>query len=203
MQDVIAFLTMLSNVVMAAATIALFWLGRKGLMQWREELKGRTQFELAQRLALLGHQFETDCGLFRGLSYGSTWVDSSQLAGEFEDEASIRHHYRVKSEALERLRLTSNKIQECAWEAENLLDDEVVWGCERLIVAYAELMATTRMYFTEKLETRKNPEWQKMPVSDSQKQAQEMLYGFYPDTYAGQLHRKIEKLWASLKPYIK
>src|SRR5437868_4933385 len=128
---VFSFFSMIATVVMAIATIFLFCLGKQGLEQWRKELKGKDQYELARKIALLAYQFKSDYDFVRMFAtFGEESSDRAKPEGESFQETSIRNEYYAKSQRLERLRLTVIKLQEADWEAKSTLGSDTVGKCQ-------------------------------------------------------------------------
>ena len=138
----------INNIIVALSAVTVSIIGLLGLRQWRKVLKGKTQFDLARRLALLAFEFKDqfhatrNVGTFRG-----EYTNRKRDEKESKEEKSNLDEWYARRKRMESLHDIVKKLHEASWEASILFDKKAPQLIQPLEASYKDLLVSFQTYF--------------------------------------------------------
>jgi hypothetical protein len=192
-------ITVVSSVVVAVAAAA----GVAGLWQWRNELIGRSRFEVARRIMMLGFRFRDIYAQARNpITWPGEYDGRVKQQNEKPDEVHIRDEYYAHFNRLKPLFELTDKLQEVMWEASLLLDQGDETAANHLLDAAVELRQAIDRHFYAQLEMVRHPN---IAVVNYEQDLDltKVVYGMADDKYNKRIDATIEQMKARFKKYIR
>ncbi len=202
--DFVSVLGALGSLVGGLSALALVVLAWKGLNQWRAELKGRSKFELTQRIALAAFRFQRAFYDAR-ISSGSPveWSESQKDNNALPFQTSIVDEQQAKMKRLGPLQEILVELREVGWEAELILGKEMSGLLEPLEAAVGDFAIATRIYFNARLDRAKGGQDSQNLGDDWFFSQSEKLYGTPDDKIFRSVGAAVQKLVGEFKEYVK
>ena len=103
----------ISDILVGLSAIAVVALGYTGLQQWKRELKGRSKFELARRIALNAFDYRDRFNDARNMfTFPGEWADRARAPDEPRQVAAILDEWHAWAKRLEVLRIAAKLLHE-------------------------------------------------------------------------------------------
>ncbi|MBA7656928.1 hypothetical protein ES703_64857 [subsurface metagenome] len=189
---------------LSAVAVAIFaWLG---LRTWRKELTGRAKFEFTR--SMMHSCFELRAK-FAGVRHPITklyeWAERVPADKETEAEAQQLNEWYAKTQRLNLVIESLNKIIEGEWEAKILLDESSIKLIEEAVQSYresyADLSSAISTYFDiTHDEARTGEQYQNQEWLRGLKKT---IYSAPNDDFSKKVDDTTDKLSSALKQYVK
>lgn len=193
----------ISDIVVALSAIAVFGLGLAGLQQWKRELRGKSQFEIARRIALYAFDFKER---FHGARSSFTFVGQSAERAKAENETrevtEVMNEWYARSKHMEELNKTARLLHEATWEGSVLLDPRITELVKPLEKSLSELFVSFYVYFQAQLRNAKQPN-RTAGNEDWLEEHFHRVYGTPNDSIAKHVDAAVDALVQKVKCYIR
>ena len=137
-----------SDIVVALSAIAVAVIGLPGLQQWKRELRGKSKFELARRIALYAFEFRDRFHSARNpYTFPGESADRARAHDETREVAEVLDEWHARGKRMEALRNTARLLHEASWEGSVLLEPDVKDLIEPLESSLRDLLVSFQTYF--------------------------------------------------------
>jgi len=192
-----------SDITVALSAIAVAMIGFFGLQQWKRELRGKTQFDLARRIAQQAFEFRER---FHAARSSFTYIGQSAERAKAENEtlevAEVMDEWYARSKLMEELNKTARILHETTWEGSLLLDPEITDLVKPLENAFSELLVSFHVYFRAQLRNARRPN-RTSGNEDCLEEHCDRVYGNPNDSIAKGVDTAVDALAQRVKRYIR
>jgi len=144
----VELISILSNACVGLSALTVAIIGIIGLRQWRAELKGKTKFEIARKMALLLFQYRDEYKRARNpFTFLGESAERKKDDAETQGEVQLLDEYYARRNRLVPLQETLRKLYEVSWEAEVVLDKEIGKFIQPIEDSFKELFTSIEAYF--------------------------------------------------------
>ncbi|MCI0711030.1 MAG: hypothetical protein L0154_12810 [Chloroflexi bacterium] len=186
------YTSIFNNVASGVAALVILYVALKGLTQWRRELGGKAQAELARKAVLAAFHFQSEFANARGpVGWSSEYSDRPKEPDESPKVAQVRNEQYARLKRLEKAQKWLNELQELSWEAEVTLGQNF----DELIKPYRE--AFREVYFA--ILDRTDEDRQSL---SERKENMRKMYSVGTDDIAESVNQATSELKKLLKPYL-
>ena len=197
----VELVSFLKDILIGLSALTAAIIGIIGLRQWRAELKGKTKFETARKLALLSFEFRDKFKSARApLTFASESAQRQKGDNETPEEAQLLDEYFAREKRLKPLQETLKKLNIANWEAEIILNENNL--IQSLNDAFITLLASTHTYFDTKIKQVRSP--LRGPVQEEAwlQSHHKIIYGI-EDEFSQSIDDAVNTLTQKLRRYIK
>jgi hypothetical protein len=134
------------NIVLALAAFIATIAGIKGFNRWRNELKGKAQFDVARELGKLALQFKYEYHYSRSPFVSSGEYADRPVANRESDEVKNENDcYYARMRRLEMLRKTVYQLQLYSWEGKVFFTPKIQDIVGEMVHLYGNLWADVKV----------------------------------------------------------
>jgi|GEM_PF-1728945 len=193
----------ISDIVVGLSAIAVASIGFIGLQQWKRELKGKSKFDLARRIALNAFDFRDRFHAARNIfTFAGESADRTRAPDETHDVAAVLDEWHARAKRMEALRNAGRLLHEASWEVSVLLDEDIIGLFQPLEDTLRDLSVSFHTYFQSQLMNANRSR----PLDDNMAWLEEhhrRVYGSPEDEIAKSLDAAVERLAQRIKQYIR
>ena len=193
----------ISNVIIGLSAIAVAAIGFAGLQQWRRELRGKSRFELARRIAVIAFDFRDRFHTARNpFTFAGEYADRTRAPDETPQATNVLDEWHARGKRLEELRTAGRLLHEASWEASVLLDEEVTQLILPLENSLRDLSVSFQTYFQSQMMNANRPH---APARDQEwlQPHHRTVYGTSDDPIAMNVDQGVEDLVKNVRKYIR
>ena len=199
----IAWVSVGQNILVGLSALAAVVAGVWGLRSWKTELKGKTRYEVARRLALVAMKCRSEFHRARDpFTYQSEWTAREPREGETEAERQLRNEWYARSGRASALGDALVELMEARWEAEILLYEKAGELVSPFITLSRELNAAIGSYFQGKLRRARTGQG-KPDLDDFYEQQFAKIYGVSSDEFGKRIDGAVDELVQALRRHIR
>ena len=198
--NIVEVIQILSDVMVGVSALIVAILGIIGLTQWKAELKGRSRYEVAKRLAFLALKYRELLQSARSpFTFPSEWASRPKGENESPQEGQILDEYYARAQRLKKVQEVLWQLLEASWEARVVLGPEVTDLVEPLERSFREITSCLDYHFQMRLEALKAPRARRTP---EEKRCFRIIYGTREDEFFQELTEAVTILINSLEKYL-
>lgn len=194
------------DVVLGLSAIAVALLAWLGLKTWKRELTGKARFETARNMMRLGFELKANFGWVRHpITKSYEYADRTTQDEESGGESQELNEWYAKTNRLNSVIESLNKIIEVQWEAEILLDESSVQYIKEAVKSYRESYADLGSAISTYFEIRHDEAGTKTRYKDQEwlKGLNKIIYSAPNDDFSKKVDEATDKLSSALKQYVK
>jgi len=199
-------ISIIKDIILGLSAIAVAIFAWIGLQTWRRELTGKARFETARNMMRLGFELKDKFGWVRHpLTKYHEHAERTKQTGESERESQVLDEWYAKTNRINSVVETLNKVVELQWEAEILLDESSVQSIKEVVKSYresyADLSSAISTYFEIRLDEAKTGD----PYKDKEfiREMRKLIYSAQDDDFSKKVDENTVKLSSVLKQYVK
>jgi len=197
--------SIVSDAVVGVSAVAVAIAAWLGLRKWREELAGKTKFEVARKVMSPGRKLQQDFESARN-PFTGPWESAGRVRSQDEpwDVSLVLNEWYARQHRLRPVIEDLQKLQEAIWEAQTILSEDSGKQLSDAFKTYqtkwAELSSAIDSYF----EVRRDEavSGHKYHDQDWLKELKKEIYSRVDDDFAKQTEGATDQLASALKPYI-
>jgi len=201
-----AAISMMSDIVIGVCALVVAIIAFLGLRTWRKELTGRAKFDVARSVMLLCLKLTAGFEAARNpFTFSTEYASRLRQENESSSVSQVLDEWYARANHLRSLQEDLIEIQEAAWEAEILFEEdsgkEVSEAIRIYRHSYAELSSAISSYFT----TRQD-EVMKGFVSQHQdwlRNLHKVIYSVGEDDFSKRIEEATTKVRQALRIYVK
>jgi len=202
----VELISVISDICVGLSALIVAIAAALGLSQWRSELKGKAQLEMARRLTLLAYTFRDQYISARSMfTFPQESIDREKLPSEEQKETNYRNEYFARRNRVRLLQDTMRELIQAAWEADVVFDRNV--NVEDLIEplgkSFDELFDAVGTYFSRHIERTSKGASPDEYDSPWLKEHREIVYGHAEDKHAKAVTARAKYLVETIKSAVK
>ncbi len=200
--DLLNFTSLISTIIVSISAVVVALIAIYGVFQWKRELKGKSQFELARQIVKLAMEYRDNYHAVRSpITYSIEYANREKAADETNETSQILDEWHAKIKRMEKLNKIILQLHEASWEAEILLSEELPKYILPIEETYNDLGISIRSYFNSQLLVTKQ-HIQRDDIYEKQQEHNDHIYGMPDDKYGKEVDLLIDKLVSKIKLFI-
>jgi len=198
--------SLVSDIALGISAVVVAVVAFFGLRTWRKELTGKAKFDVARNVMLLGFKLRENFKWARNPG-GWSWEYANRTRQENESPelSAVLDQWYAKNQRLQLLVENLQKLEEAAWEAEILLNEDsgkcVQEAFNTYRSSYAELSSAIYSYFETRHDEAIGQDVRQR--QEEQKELKKEIYSAARDDFSKRIDQATEQLATALKTYVK
>jgi len=192
-----------SDIAVGVSAILVVVFGVLGFRQWKRELKGRSRFELARRIALNASDFRERFHYARDPCTSPLEYAGRRKKPDEDPRATpILDEWYARAKRLEAVDNTWKILHEASWEASVLLDPDVTALFKPIEDSFRALSVSISAHFHSGLRMAKDEPLTDRAIARSEEHC-DRVYGSPEDAIGINVDKAVDKLRERIRKYVR